>query len=196
MVCASGRLFREMQQSWRRVDLLAPVGKGEADLIGCLRSTKPLRGSMKLLTLALVVFLMFALSSAADESDRKHIIMKRAAEMKLPFSDGVLVGNTLYVAGHLGLDPKTGKPPSSTEEEAKLALDGIKEVVESAGMTMDDLVSVQVFCSDLSLYETFNNVYRTFFHEPYPARAFLGSGPLLRGAKFEVMGIAVKRATK
>jgi 2-iminobutanoate/2-iminopropanoate deaminase len=149
---------------------------------------------MKLMTLGLTVLLLIALSSAADDSDRKHIVMKRAAEMKLPFSDGVLVGNTLYVAGHLGLDPKTGKPPSTADEEAKLALDGIKEVVENAGMTMDDLVSVQVFCSDLSLYETFNAVYRNYFHEPYPARAFLGSGPLLRGAKFEVMGIAVKRA--
>jgi 2-iminobutanoate/2-iminopropanoate deaminase len=148
---------------------------------------------MKLLTFALVIFMMVALCAAADDTDRKHITMKRAAEMKLPFSDGVLVGNTLYVAGHLGLDPKTGKPPSSAEEEAKIALDGIKEVVESEGMTMDDLVSVQVFCSDLSLYDTFNAVYRTYFHEPYPARAFLGSGPLLRGAKFEVMGIAVKR---
>jgi len=149
---------------------------------------------MKLLTLLLLVLLLNTFSSAADDSDRKHITMKRAAEMKLPFSDGVLVGNTLYVAGHLGLDPKTSKPPSSAEEEAKLALDGIKEVLESQGMTMDDLVSVQVFCSDLSLFETFNGVYRTYFHEPYPARAFLGSGPLLLGAKFEVMGIAVKRA--
>jgi 2-iminobutanoate/2-iminopropanoate deaminase len=147
---------------------------------------------MRLLTFALVVFLMVALS-AADDSDRKHITMKRATEMKLPFSDGVLVGNTLYIAGHLGLDPKTGKPPASAEEEAKIALDGIKEVLESERMTMDDMVSVQVFCSDLSLYETFNTVYRTYFHEPYPARAFLGGGPLLRGAKFEVMGIAVKR---
>jgi len=147
---------------------------------------------MKLLLLGLLVLSLFAISSAADDSGRKHIVMKRAAEMKLPFSDGVLVGNTLYVAGHLGLDPKTGTPPATAEDEAKFALDGIKEVLENAGMTMDDLVSVQVFCSDLSLYDTFNTVYRTYFREPYPARAFLGSGPLLRGARFEVMGIAVK----
>ena len=148
---------------------------------------------MKLLVLGLVVFLLFAIASAADESDRKHIVMKRAAEMKLPFSDGVLVGDTLYVAGHLGLDSKTGKPPASAEDEAKFALDGIKEVVDYAGMTMDDLVSVQVFCSDLSLYDTFNSVYRTYFHGSYPARAFVGSGSLLRGARFEVTGIAVKK---
>jgi enamine deaminase RidA (YjgF/YER057c/UK114 family) len=60
-------------------------------------------------------------------------------------------------------------------------------------MTMDDFVMVQVSCPDLSLYDIFNKVYRTYFHAPYPARAFLGSGKLLRDAHFEVLGIAVKR---
>ena len=60
-------------------------------------------------------------------------------------------------------------------------------------MTMDDLVSVQVFCSDVSLYGTFNDVYKGYFTKGFPARAFLGSGPLLFGARFEVQGIAVKR---
>jgi 2-iminobutanoate/2-iminopropanoate deaminase len=149
---------------------------------------------MKLLTAGLVFVLLFAVSSPAQDSDRKHIVTKSTAQLNLPFSDGVLVGDTLFVAGHLGLDPKTGKPPASTEDEVKFALDGIKEVVEQAGMSMDELVSVQVFCSDLSAYDTFNKVYRTYFHEPYPARAFVGTGSLLRGAKFEIMGIAVKKA--
>jgi len=144
------------------------------------------------LAIVLVSFLLCAVLVNADDSDRKHIVMNRTAEMNLPFSDGVMVGNTLYIAGHLGLDPKTGKPPATTEEEVKLAMDGIKEVVEKAGMTMDDVVSLQVFCPDLSLYESFNKVYRTYFNGSFPARAFLGSGPLLRGAKFEIMGIAVK----
>jgi 2-iminobutanoate/2-iminopropanoate deaminase len=148
---------------------------------------------MRYFTVGVAVLLLLAISfSSAQETDRRHIV-QRAAQMKLPFSDGVLVGNTLYVAGHIGLDPKSGKPPASAEEEAKLALDGVKEVVENGQMTMNDLVSVQVFCSDLSLYDTFNKVYRTYFHEPYPARAFVGTGALLRGARFEVMGIAVKR---
>jgi enamine deaminase RidA (YjgF/YER057c/UK114 family) len=58
---------------------------------------------------------------------------------------------------------------------------------------MDDLVSVQVFCSDVSHYAAFNSVYRTYFKGDFPARAFLGSGKLLFDARFEVMGIAVKR---
>jgi enamine deaminase RidA (YjgF/YER057c/UK114 family) len=58
---------------------------------------------------------------------------------------------------------------------------------------MDDLVSVQVFCSDVGHYDAFNRVYRTFFSGEFPARAFLGSGTLLFGARFEVQGIAVRR---
>jgi len=57
---------------------------------------------------------------------------------------------------------------------------------------MDDLVSVQVFCPDLSLYDKFNAVYRSYFTKDFPARAFIGSGPLLRGAHFEAQAIAVK----
>jgi len=149
---------------------------------------------MRLRAISFAVLLL-CIASLAVASDRRHIVLKRPAGMSaLPFSDGVLVGNTLYVAGHIGLDPKTGKPGASAEEEARLAMDAIKQTVEQAGMSMDDLVSVEVFCSDVSLYDAFNAVYRTYFHGEYPARAFLGSGKLLRDARFEVLGIAVKRA--
>lgn len=131
-------------------------------------------------------------SPQSGDSDRKYIV---APERKgRPFSDAVLVGNTLYIGGHIGMDPKTGKPGASAEEEAKLVMDGIKHTVESAGMTMDDLVSVQVFCSDVSFYDTFNQVYRGYFKGDFPARAFLGSGKLLFGARYEVLGIAIKKA--
>ncbi len=109
-----------------------------------------------------------------------------------PFSDGVLVGNTLYLAGRIGLDPKTGRPPNNLEEEIRIIFDGFKSVLEKAGMTMDHLVFVQVFCPDVSLFDSFNAVYRTYFGKDFPARAFLGSGPLLFGGHFEVQGIAVK----
>jgi len=111
----------------------------------------------------------------------------------LPYSHVVAAGETIYVAGTLGLDPETGRPPQDPTAEARLALDGIRNKLELAGAGMDDLVSVQVFCPDLSLYEEFNEVYRTYFDEGFPARAFIGSGPLLRGARFEINGIAVKR---
>jgi len=130
----------------------------------------------------------------AADTGRKHInLPKPAGFADLPFSDAVLAGNTLYIAGHIGLDPKTGQPPASAEEEAKLAMDAIQQTLAAAGMTMDDLVSVQVHCSDLGLYDTFNKVYGGYFHGEYPARAFLGAAKLLRGARFEVLGTAVKQ---
>jgi len=148
---------------------------------------------MKLRILVGVLVLVFCVAAAAE--DRKHIVKPRASDMKaLPFSDGVLVGNTLYIAGHIGLDAKTGMPPASAEEEARLVMEGIKQTVELAGLTMDDVVSIQVFCTDLKLYDTFNGVYKTYFHGDYPARAFVGASNLLRGGKYEVLGIAMKKA--
>ena len=72
-------------------------------------------------------------------------------------------------------------------------LDSVKATLEEAGMTMDDLVYVQIFCSDVVHYEAFNNVYRTYFTQEFPARAFIGAGTLLFNARFEVQSIAVKR---
>lgn len=143
----------------------------------------------------LVGVLLLVCSVAAGAADRKYIVKPRAGDMKaLPFSDGVLVGNTLYIAGHIGLDSKTGMPPASAEDEAGLVMEGIKQTVESAGLSMDDVVSIQIFCTDLKLYDTFNGVYKTYFHGDYPARAFVGASTLLRGGRYEVMGIAIKRA--
>jgi 2-iminobutanoate/2-iminopropanoate deaminase len=123
---------------------------------------------------------------------RRYIVLPSRTDT-LPFSDGVLVGDTLYLAGRIGIDPETGKPPAELEKEIHLLLDGMKATLKEAGMTMDDLVSVQVFCPDLSLYEKFNEIYRTYFIKDFPARAFIGSGPLLRGGRFEAQGIAVRR---
>jgi 2-iminobutanoate/2-iminopropanoate deaminase len=122
----------------------------------------------------------------------RHIVLPSRKDT-LPFSDSVLVGDTLYLAGRIGIDPETGKPPAELEREIRLLLDGMKTTLAAANMTMDDLVSVQVFCPDLSLYEKFNEIYRTYFIKDFPARAFIGSGPLLRGGRFEAQGIAVRR---
>ena len=123
--------------------------------------------------------------------------MERAAlRAPLPFSDAVLVGDTLYIAGHIGIDPKTDRAAEDPRIEAKFVMDRVKATVESAGLTMDDVVTMQIMCTDLGLYDTFNDVYRTYFQHGFPARAFLGANSLLRGAHYEVLGIAVRRHGK
>jgi len=111
----------------------------------------------------------------------------------LPFHDAVLANGTLYLSGRIGFEPGTHKVPAEPEQEARNLMDGIQAVLREAGMSMDDLVQVQIYCSDVSLFERFNKVYGEYFKRELPARAFLGSGPLLFGARFEMMGIAVKR---
>ncbi|HEV2840471.1 MAG TPA: Rid family hydrolase [Chthoniobacterales bacterium] len=135
-----------------------------------------------------------AVTPASKETagTRRHIVLPGRTD-KLPFSDGVLVGDTLYLAGKIGIDPQTGKPPEEVEKEIRLLLDGMKTTLAAADMTIDDLVSVQIFCPDLSLYDKFNEIYRTYFSKNFPARAFIGSGPLLRGGRFEAQGVAVRR---
>jgi 2-iminobutanoate/2-iminopropanoate deaminase len=142
--------------------------------------------------LVLLLAVALPLACPAQQPERKHFQSKLAVQRHLPFSSAVLVGNTLYIAGTTGVSPENAGKPLSAEAEARSVMDQIKGLVKQSGMTMDDIVSVQVFCTDLANYDAFNRVYRTYFHGKYPARAFVGVSKLLFGARYEVMGIAVK----
>lgn len=150
-----------------------------------------------ILVLALAVAGVFTVRGAFSQvtmQPTRKVIKLQGGPVEAPFSDAILSGNTLYLAGRLGLDPKTGKPPEKIEDEIKLLLDSEKAVLAQAGMTMDDLVYVQVSCTDLSLFDTFNPIYKGYFTtKEYPAREFVGAGSLLRGGHFELQAIAVKR---
>jgi 2-iminobutanoate/2-iminopropanoate deaminase len=147
------------------------------------------------LTVSIALAASFALTAHAADPGRHYVEAPAPASgPALPFSEAVTVGDTVYIAGHLGQDPKTMKIPESAEAESRFVLDAIKHTVEAAGLHMDDLVSVTVYCTDLTLYDTFNGVYRTYFHDHFPARAFIGVAQLVRGARIEVSAIAVKPA--
>jgi len=135
---------------------------------------------------------LFALNGSACADERSYVNGQAAGdENAAPFSGAVMADDTLYISGALGL--VDGKVPADPADEARAVLDSIKGTLEAAGMTMDDLVMVQIFCSDVANYGAFNEVYRTYFTKEYPARAFVGAGTLLFNARFEVLGIAVKR---
>ena len=129
----------------------------------------------------------------SKQGQGKKFINVPSERKKPPFSDAVLVGETLYLSGHIGLD-KDNKVPADAEAEARLVLQKFEATLKAAGMGLEDLVYVQVFCSDVAHFDTWNKVYRGLFKEgQYPARAFLGSGKLLFDARFEIQGIAVKK---
>jgi 2-iminobutanoate/2-iminopropanoate deaminase len=131
------------------------------------------------------------MNQEASKRERRYInIGGRPAN--LPFSDGVLVGDTLFLSGRIGIDSRTMQAAAEVEDEVRLLLDGVRATLAAAEMTMDELVYVQVYCTDLSLYDKFNAAYRKYFGKDLPARAFLGAGALLRGARFEMQAIAVR----
>lgn len=142
-------------------------------------------------TLASAMF--FAACAKPAVPPAKQYIKLATTRAEAPFSDGVLHGDTLYLAGRLGIDPATGKIAEDPKQELKIILDGLKATLAEASMTMDHLVNVQVFCTDPEkYYDVFNEQYRTYFTGKLPARAFIGTSVLLRGARFEVLGIAAR----
>lgn len=150
--------------------------------------------SRKIYAAILLFVLLFAATFVFSQKPvQRRVINMPNRMVQAPFSDAVLIDDTLYLAGNIGLDPKTGKPPEKPEDEARLVLDAYKAVLAEAGMTMDDIVTLQVYCTDLSLYDTFNKVYRTYFTKEFPARAFIGVASLMREGRFEIQAIARKR---
>jgi 2-iminobutanoate/2-iminopropanoate deaminase len=145
--------------------------------------------------IASIIGIGFASVALAAGPARQYFEPRTAAPggAAAPFSEAILVGDTLYVAGHVGLDPATQRATVGTDAEAHAVLDAVKHTIEGTGMTMDDLVSVTVYCTDLQLYDAFNAVYRSYFHGHFPTRAFIGVDRLVRGAHFEVAGIATKQ---
>lgn len=155
-----------------------------------------LRNAVKLGCIGLAIAAFASLPAAqkpAQQSATRQYIQSAGSLAGLPFSEAVLTGKTLYVAGHVGLDPSTGNAPADVDQEIKLLLDGFRATVEQAHLKMDDLVYVHIYCTDLSLYDKFNAEYRKQFTKDFPARAFVGVASLLRGAHFEMQGIAVAR---
>jgi 2-iminobutanoate/2-iminopropanoate deaminase len=130
--------------------------------------------------------------SQGEAQSKRRAINLPDKPVQAPFSNAILAGDTLYLAGNIGLDPKTGRAPERIEDEIKLLLDGYKTTLAAGGMTMDDLVYVQVYCTDLVYYDKFNAAYRAYFSKDFPARAFIGAGSLLRGGHFEMQAIAVR----
>jgi 2-iminobutanoate/2-iminopropanoate deaminase len=149
------------------------------------------------LLLALGIFGLISVRGASSQGQmqpKRRVINAPTKLVQAPFSSAILVGDTLYMSGNIGLDPKTGKPPDSVDEEVKILLDSYKDLLAQAGMTMDDLVYVQISCTDLALYDKFNTAYKAYFTgKDFPAREFIGVASILRGGHFEMQAIAVHR---
>jgi 2-iminobutanoate/2-iminopropanoate deaminase len=111
----------------------------------------------------------------------------------LPFSEGMVAGNTLYVAGQEGTDEKGKLVSGGIQGETKAALQNIERIVKAAGFEMKDIVSVTVFLADIKEFGDMNTVYKSIMPDPKPARATIQAAALVNNARIEVSAIAVKQ---
>jgi 2-iminobutanoate/2-iminopropanoate deaminase len=110
----------------------------------------------------------------------------------MPFSDGFVAGNTLYVAGQQGPDAKGKVTGTDITLQTTNTIGIIKKIVEGAGFQMTDIVSVTVYVTDLNDVPKMNDVYKKLMPDPKPARATVQVAGLIGGAKIEISAIAVK----
>ncbi len=127
-------------------------------------------------------------------SQRRQVIRPvRFPATGLPYSPGILVGDTLYLSGQLGRDPETAKlVPGGIEAETRQALKNLREVLKAAGMDYEDVVSVTAFITDFADFPKFNAAYAEVFASDPPARATVQVVALNLGARVEIQMVAAR----
>lgn len=132
--------------------------------------------------LAVVFLLAVTIASA-----QKKAVVPSGARPSPNFSPGIQFGDTLYVSGQTGSDPKTGKVPENFEDEVKQCLSNIGEVLHAAKMDFSDAVAVTVYLTDMDLFQRMNAVYTQTFKDPRPSRTTVGVTKLAAaGAHIEI----------
>lgn len=126
-------------------------------------------------------------------TERKAVHTDKAPAAIGPYSQALRVGNTLYISGQLGIDPATGKRvDGDTAAQAEQALKNIMAILMEENMSMHNVAQVQVFLADIADFAAVNAVYKSFFSEPYPARAAIQAGALPAGGSVEILVTAIK----
>jgi 2-iminobutanoate/2-iminopropanoate deaminase len=109
-----------------------------------------------------------------------------------PYSPGILAGDTLYIAGLQGIDPKTHVLPGAFGQEVRNCLENIGRVLNDAHMNYSNVVSVQIYLQDMAQFQKINAIYQEYFKSPMPARTTVQVAKLSEGAHIEVSAIARK----
>jgi 2-iminobutanoate/2-iminopropanoate deaminase len=127
----------------------------------------------------------------------EEVATPEAPEAIGPYSQGILAGHTLYLAGQIALDPESGEmAEGGIEAETHQVMENLQAVLHAAGMDFSDVVQAQVFLVDLEEFGAMNEIYGDYLSEPFPARATVQVAALPRGARVEIQMVAVGGAER
>lgn len=144
-----------------------------------------------MLNSSIVVVLALCAGLAQGASADKKVILPKGAAPSATWSHGILVDGTLYVSG-MGGEDAAGKIPATFEAEMKQSLDNISAVLKEAGMSLSDVVSVQVYLTDVALFDRMNTVYKANFKDPKPTRTTVVVSKLVGPGHIEITVTARK----
>lgn len=121
---------------------------------------------------------------------KKSISTSNAPAAIGPYSQGVDLGDLVLTSGQIPINPETGDIPEGIEAQAKQSLTNVKGVIEASGLKMENIVKMTVFLKDMEMFAAMNEVYKTFFVEPYPARSAVEVARLPKDVLIEIEAIA------
>jgi 2-iminobutanoate/2-iminopropanoate deaminase len=141
-----------------------------------------------------VVVMSLAFYGAGQFAEgQEHKAVNLSAARGLPFSDGMVAGSTLYVAGQEGMDDSGKLASGGIGPETTAALDNIQKTLKAAGFELKDVVNVTVYLADIHEFPEMNKVYKSVMPDPKPARATIQAAALVNNARIEISAIAVKQ---
>lgn len=123
---------------------------------------------------------------------KKQIATDQAPQAIGPYSQGVSIENLVFVSGQLPINVETGIMPEDITSQAKASLTNVKAILAESGLTMDNVVKTTIFLDDINDFVAVNEVYGTFFKEPFPSRSTVEVAKLPKDAKVEIEAIAIR----
>ncbi len=160
---------------------------------GCRKRLKGFKPFKRYGLLAIGLLLFWACSSPNPKIEKTVISTDKAPAAIGPYSQAIQVGNTLYLAGQIALDPQTGEMvENDIEAQTHRVMQNLQAVLDAAGFSFKDVVQTQVFVSDMNNYGALNKIYSQYITENPPARAVVEVARLPRDAMLEIMMVAVK----
>jgi len=145
-------------------------------------------------TLAFGVLLFGLGYTAAAQKDHVRVTSKESPPRAgAPYSQGVMVGDLLWVSGNIGSDPATQKVSPDFAVAARQSLKNIESILKAGSLSLADVVKTNVYVTDVAKYEAFNAIYVEMMPKPLPARTFLGVAALPGGAQIEIEVVAARK---
>lgn len=147
----------------------------------------------RLLSFALVFGLGYAAAATAQKDFIRVAAKDAPPRPGAPYSQGVMVGDLLFLSGNIGQDPLTQKVSPDFATEARQAIKNLESVLKAADLSLADVVKTNVYVTDVGTYDAFNAIYLEMLPKPLPARTFVGVAALPGGAQIEIEFVAARK---